>query len=88
MSDTVKLVIDFPNDKYELFVECYRGNDNCDWLYRLVAEGIPLDDVKAEVLNYNVRKHVSGSESFLMGYAVGMDKSAEILDNIGKESEE
>ena len=38
-----------------------------------------LEDIRSEILGYNVRGRVSGSESFLMGYARGMDKAAEIV---------
>lgn len=39
-----------------------------------------IKELKAEILDYNIRQRVSGSESFLIGYCAGMDKSAEILD--------
>lgn len=39
-----------------------------------------LEDIRSEILGYNVRGRVSGSESFLMGYASGMDKAAEIVE--------
>ena len=76
MSDNIKFVIEIPKTP---------KNDHERWV---LAHGIPLDSVKAKILDYNVRKHVSGSESFLKGYAVGMDKSAEILDNISKAESE
>lgn len=100
MSETVKLIIEIPKEDIELicktsFVEDERtmfkqspsDRQGTMMLFRLmdsVKDGIPLDTVKDKILGYNVRQHVSGSESFLKGYAVGMDKSAEILDNICK----
>ncbi len=80
MSDTVKIIIEIPKPMHE----SVQNGTYCGTLYEELKNGVPLDDVKAEILDYNVRRHVSGSESFLKGYAVGMDKSAEILDNIGK----
>lgn len=38
-----------------------------------------LKDIRSEILGYNVRGRVSASESYLMGYASGMDKAAEII---------
>lgn len=84
MSDTVKLVIDFPKDKYKDFVACYYGNLNCDWLYKRVAEGIPLDDVKEEI-----DEAYCGLPRYypfaLNRFAIMVDK---ILDNIGKAESE
>lgn len=92
MSDTVKLIIEISKDEYKARQRWlvnpkrleFTGIIMADEVDIAIAHGIPLDDVKNKILDYNVRKHVSGSESFLRGYAVGMDKSAEILDNIGK----
>ena len=85
MSDTVKLVIDFPKDKYKDFVACYCGNLNCDWLQKRVAEGIPLDDVKAEI-----EKLDEGITSYDHDNPwVYKSEVLDILNNIGKaESEE
>ena len=88
MSDTVKLIIEIPTDLYEITKAKVDKNMTNALLSVSVANGIPLDDVKNKILDYNVRRNVSGSESFLMGYARGMDKSAEILDNIGKAESE
>ena len=82
MSDTVKLIIEIPRNEYEY--TCERTlSDRSIW-DNAIRKGIPLDDVKNKILGYNVRQHVFGSESFLKGIALGMDKSVEILDNIGK----
>lgn len=87
MSETVKLIIEIPKGLYEMCKKYELCTYDSETL--AIAHGIPLDTVKDKILGYNVRQHVSGSESFLRGYALGMDKSAEILDNIGKaESEE
>lgn len=86
MSDTVKLVIDFPKDKYKDFVACYCGNLNCDWLYKRVAEGIPLEDVKAEI-----GKPIQEECCYIGAAKIQADTikwCLEILDSIGKEGEE
>ena len=53
MSETVKLIIEIPKSALELL-----NTTGVDWLgaehiLSAVAEGIPLDDVKAEILALN-----------------------------------
>ena len=79
MTDTVKLIIEIPKAP---------KNDHERWV---LAHGIPLDDVKAEM--QKVRHfHVGTFEDdnpIDNGIVEGFDKAIAILDNIGKaESEE
>lgn len=65
MSETVKLIIEIPKSP---------KNDHERWV---LAHGIPLDDVKAEIANATTL-HVG-----MVGY-VKAEEAIEILDNIGK----
>ena len=77
----MKLIIDITEEDYEFTKGAKTARVFPSEHYvKLILNGVPLDRVKDKILNYNVRQHVSGSENFLKGYAVGMDKAAEILD--------
>lgn len=84
MSDNIKLVIEIPTDLYEITKAKVDKNMTCAPLSVSIAHGKPLpdvlDEIKGEILDYNIRQRVSGSENFLLGYCAGMDKSAEIID--------
>ena len=80
MSDTVKLIIEIPKPMYENV----QNGTYCGTLYEELKNGIPLDDVKAEIdqspdLNpdYPMDKTIHISKWNVM----------QILDNIGKGSE-
>ena len=45
MSDNIKLVIEIPKPMYE----CIQNKTYCGSLYEYLENGIPLDDVKAEI---------------------------------------
>ena len=49
MSDTVKVIIEIPKDKYERCKERKLWSYDAEILEGAVAMGIPLDDVKAEI---------------------------------------
>lgn len=90
MSDTVRLIIELPTDLYEITKAKVDKNMTQAPLSVSIAHGKPLsdvlDEIKGEILDYNIRQHVSGSEKFLLGFCAGMDKSAEIINkHIGKE---
>lgn len=84
MNDKVKIVIEIDKKIYE---------HACDGVIKFVTaemdveiekaikNGTPLDKIKDKILDYNVRQHISGSESYLIGFAAGMDKSAELLES-------
>lgn len=80
MSDTVKLVIEISAETYEY----WQTHADEYVLAEAIKNGTPLsevlDEIREEILDYNIRQRVSGSENFLLGYCAGMDKSAEIVD--------
>ncbi len=90
----MRLVIDLPDE----VVKWFKGKGFIPiGQYLTVDEAMkkaePLSEVlaeiKGEILDYNIRQRVSGSENFLLGYCAGMDKSAEIIDkHIGEKSTE
>ena len=49
MSDTVKLIIEIPKDIYERCKDYKLWSYDAETLEGAVAQGIPLDDVKAEI---------------------------------------
>lgn len=86
MSDTVKLIIEIPKDYYEVLSKTEviltsqrSGKTFMSVIYSAVKNGIPLDDVKAEIADLPtdaLEVHKLKSRVLYM------------LDNIGKESEE
>lgn len=77
MSDTVKLIIEIPK---------IPNNDHERWI---LAHGIPLDDVKAEIEKQIERDFVFAETETLKvpchyGIANGLQVAVRILDNIGK----
>lgn len=80
MSETVKLIIEIPKDAYRACRPLKTDNDQgiltfC--IVNAVADGIPLDDVKAEIKR--MEYHMIDCEVL-----VSQDEVLEILDNIGK----
>ncbi len=75
MSDTVKLIVELPTDKY-LSVKTNMIND---FIYDAVKHGIPLDDVKVEIA------HATTLHVGTVGY-VEAEKVIDILNNAGKEN--
>lgn len=95
MSDIVKVIIEIPAELYARIKN--GGGWTClNECRECIENGIPLDDVKAEIekakqykgenANPAVEKHNIGLDKY---YDKGLDKALKILDNIGKaESEE
>lgn len=80
----MKLIIDIPEERFEGIRWAYKGSTQCDYLYRLVANGTPLDDVKAEI-----EKLSNANPSYWhSGDMVEREEVLEILDNIGKADSE
>ena len=84
MSNTVKLIIEIPKEALELL-----NTTGVDWLdaehiLSAVANGIPLDEVKAEFINSyptnDMGKLVSDGTMFWFS----LNKVLQFLDNIGK----
>lgn len=81
MSDTVKLIIEIPKETY-LGIRGGYVIKNTTKITKVIKNGIPLDDVKAEIM----AKHFSIVEKtdFDNGRTYGYDECLSILDNIGK----
>lgn len=87
MSDTVKLVIEIPKEIYNHTQEYEIGGfnqENDTKLFMAIKNGIPLDDVKAEI--EQTAKDYDKFDDYRR--IRGLWIALEILDNIGKESEE
>jgi len=81
----MKLIIDIPEDVYE---EC-QGHiyfpDTGGELFNTVKNGTPLDDIKAEI---QAEAEVEDLSMYNAGMNFGLDLALEIIDNIGKGSED
>lgn len=102
MSETVKLIIEIPKEDMEFirktsFVEDERtmfkqspsDRQGTMMLFRLmdsVKDGIPLDDVKAEI--QKKYREVEFMDAFSGGCNYAIGEVLEILDNIGKGDKE
>lgn len=79
----MKLIIDIPELDYECAKQRWmRGNDAHKMDY-YISKGTPLDDVKAEIDEQYDRVH-----PYNIDVAQGLEMALEILNNIGKESED
>ena len=85
MSDTVKLIIELPKHYYEIIKHEVEHHLTDYRPLEIIGNGIPLDDVKAEIEQLRLHK----AEFLTSDNKVCIDSQAvlEILDNIGKESE-
>ena len=91
MSDTVKLIIEIPKETKQAFDKA-ESNDLKDGYYdyggiigKAIQNGIPLDNVKAEIQ----AKEMVETEVAREFYNMALGDVIEILNNIGKaESEE
>lgn len=80
MSDKVKLIIEIDKDRYNKIINnakyaCPTGLDS------IIANGIPLDSVKARIMD-NAFKDANETGFIFIG------RLWRIFDNIGKESED
>ena len=79
MSDTVKLIVTLSKGQYESLKNIQCGSIGARMIVNVVMNGIPLNDVKAEI------------QDLYVGYRDGYEIMADvlhILNNIDKESEE
>ena len=86
MTDKVKLIIEMPIRDYEWLKKFAKGNTFIpvyDALAKAFLNGVPLDDVKQEIwtTDFDFGDYYDHTAEI-------QDKVCEILDNIGKESEE
>lgn len=77
MSDTVQLIIEIDKDKYERCKERKLWSYDAEILEGAVAMGIPLDDVKAEIVDKAIKD--ANGEGFIF-----LGRLLRIFDNIGK----
>ena len=83
MSDTVKLIIEIPKGAYKACIALKSDSD--DGIVGLCAvnaigNGIPLDDVKAEI----EQGICTANNDYDKGRNYGLYMATQILDNIGK----
>ena len=90
MSDTVKLIIEIPKETKQAFDKA-ESNDLKDGYYdhggiigKAIQNGIPLDNVKAEIQ----AKEMVETEVAREFYNMALGDVIEILDNIGKAESE
>lgn len=81
MSDTVKLIIEIPKDYYEIIKHEVEHHLTDYRPFEIIGNGIPLDDVKAEIENLTYYWCEVRPRSVI-------DDVLKILNNIGKEREE
>lgn len=82
MSDKVKLIVEIP----KLMYESVQNGTYCGTLYKELKNGIPLDDVKAEMEKHQFSREYCCDHNIDTAIDMGMVRI--ILDNIGKESED
>ena len=85
MSDTVKIIVELPKSALKLL-----NTTGVDWLdaahiLSAVAHGIPLDDVKAEIVTAYDEVTLYSCDEQVSCFA---SKVTTILDNIGKAESE
>ena len=84
ISDTVKLIIEIDQGDYERIKEYYDTHDTVEVTYGYIRHGIPLDDVKTEIVALpKIYPFVNHIDTY-----VKEDDVLEILDNMGKEESE
>lgn len=89
MNDTVKLIIEIPKEVKQVFDNAESNNlkggfyDYGGIIGRAIQNGIPYDDVKAEIKTFTITE----KSEYDIGFNDAVLKCFNILDNIGKESE-
>lgn len=92
MSDTVKLIIELPEWKYKSICEGVEASKRCGVvgidpdIHEAIYNGTPLDDLKAEI--DKAQKPYMTSADYDEGVRFGLMLAYQILDRIGKESED
>lgn len=75
MSDTVKIIIEIPKETKQIFDKT--ESNNLGIIGRAVKNGIPLDDVKEEIVDKAIKD--ANGEGFIF-----LGRLLRIFDNIGK----
>ena len=81
MSDTVKVIIEIPKDYYEIIKHNVENHLTDYRPFEIIGNGIPLDDVKAEIVDKAI-KDASGEGFIFLG------RLLRIFDNIAKSESE
>lgn len=84
MSETVKLIIEIPKEEYEFIKSSFSAQYKHAYS-KMILNGIPLDDVKAEIEQnaYPIVHGVNNHEKGMTLYGI-----LQVLDNIGKAKSE
>ncbi len=80
MSDTVKLIIEIPEETKQIFDKT--ESNNLGIIGRAVKNGTPLDDVKVEIEKHQFSREYCCDHNIDTAIDMGMVRI--ILDNIGK----
>ena len=89
MSDTVKLIIEIPKDYYEIIKHDVENHLTDYRPFEIIGNGIPLDDVKANI-EKQIKRDFAYAETETLkvpchyGIANGLQNAIRFLDNIGK----
>jgi hypothetical protein len=81
MSDTVKLIIEIPKDYYEIIKHEVEHHLTDYRPLEIIGNGIPLDTVKAEIVDKAIKD--ANGEGFIF-----LGRLLRIFDNIGKAESE
>ena len=82
----MKLIIDIPEDYYEI-IKHHVGNHQLDYRpFEIIANGTPLDDVKAEMEEMRIKFMEHGGVYEHSAY--GLDYAIALLNDIGKAESE
>ena len=85
MSDTIKIIAEVDREYYQIIKRDVENHLTDFYPFEIIGNGIPLDDVKAEIITE--RHNLADAKDWGRYYGLGI--ALEILDNIGKaESEE
>ena len=88
MTDTVKLIIEIPKADYLAFSELSEKEkvNELSYYERIIANGIPLDDVKAEI--DKAQEPYKTSTAYDEGVRFGLMLAYQIIDKYKAESED
>lgn len=85
----MKLIIEIPKDYYEIIKHDVENHLTDYRPFEIIGNGIPLDDVKAEI-EKQIKRDFSFAETETLkvpchyGIANGLQNAIRFLDNIGK----
>ena len=80
MSDTIKLIIEIPEEVYEY----WKTHKDEYVLAEAIGKGTPLDDIKAEIAKEIIPRDSDDYDHDVMYQNCGLRIALKIIDNIGK----